>query len=474
MSSVLLATLLAACSQNSGSHSTTSTSAGAQSGGGTGSGTGVSSGTSGTQPATRPLGPASAGPLVNVSQSCGGSNAEVVQAVDPANGYIYEEWIGCHGIGFARSIDGGRSFARPMVLPGSSCVHSFGGCSSWDPAISVAHDGTVYASFMTTGRGVDHNYPVVDASHDHGQSFPQVAKLIPAPPNSWGDRDYIAAGPNQTVYLTWDYGPSRNLVQLLCPRGGSCSFSAGDLNGAVQVSHDGGKTWTGIEKFTPGFPAGGYYGSPLLVEPNGRLDALEISHRGAPGSGYKLGLGYELFTSSADGGRTWAPTTRLGTADRTMSLTEWWIDGSLDADSAGNLYATWDTQGSGGDVGWISYSTDHGRTWSAMIRATPDNNDAAHIIEVAGGASGTAFVAWLTDAPAGGYAMYIRPFSITKGWLAPPSLVSTHYGSKAVWPGDTFGMSVAPGPKVLLSWGIGAGSNPKGLAQIYETAVSFG
>jgi hypothetical protein len=429
--------------------------------------------TTGHTRSTVPAGTPGIGPLTAVSQSCGGSNAESEQAVDPAKDYVYEIWIGCHGIGFTRSVDDGRTFATPLVLPGSSCAHISGVCNSWDPAIALAPNGTVYVSFMTTGRGVNHNYPVVDASFDHGSTFPQVAKLIPAPPGNWGDRDYLAVGQNGTVYLTWDYGPDRNLIGLLCPKGGSCSFSSGDLNGAVQTSSDGGRTWSAIRHFTAGYPAGGFYGSPLLVEPNGRVDALEISHRGQPGSGYKLGLGYELFTSSVDGGKTWAPTQRLGSAGRTMSLNEWWIDGSLAADTAGNLYVTWDTQGADGDVGWLTYSTDHGRTWSPMIRVTDDSDRAAHIVEVVGGPSGTAFVAWLTDAPAAGYAMYIRPFSISKGWLSGPVLVSNRYGSKAVWPGDTFGITVVPGPKVLLSWGIGVGSTPKGLAQIYETAVSF-
>jgi hypothetical protein len=326
---------------------------------------------------------------------------------------------------------------------------------------------------MTAGRGVNHMYPVVDESFDHGATFPQVAKLIPSAPNNWGDRDYIAVGRNGAVYLTWDYGPSRNLIGLRCAKGGSCSFGSGDLDGVVQVSSDGGRTWSAMRHFTPGYPAGGYYGSPLLVEPSGRVDALEISHRGRPGAGYKLAAGYELFTSSVDGATTWSPAARLGSLRRTMSLDEWWIDGSLASDTAGNLYVTWDTQGTGGDIGWITYSTDHGLTWSPMMRVTGDQNNAAHILEVGGGAPGVAYVAWLTDAPAAGYAMYVRPFSIATGWLSGAVLVSKRYGSKAIWPGDTFGLTVLPGPKVLLSWGIGVGSNPKGHAQIYETAVSY-
>ena len=51
-----------------------------------------------------------------------------------------------------------------------------------------------------------------------------------------------------------------------------------------------------------------------------------------------------------------------------MSLPEWWIDGALGIDAAGNLYATWDTQAASGDIGWLAYSSNHGVTWSAPPR----------------------------------------------------------------------------------------------------------
>jgi hypothetical protein len=37
-----------------------------------------------------------------------------------------------------------------------------------------------------------------------------------------------------------------------------------------------------------------------------------------------------------------------------MSLDEWWIDGDVAMDAGGNLYAVWDTQGAGNDIGWLS------------------------------------------------------------------------------------------------------------------------
>ena len=77
----------------------------------------------------------SVGAISDISSGCAKQNAEVEQAVDPATGYIYEEWMGCGGIGFSRSTDGGQTWSSPIALPGG-----VGGSVSkeWDPAIAVA------------------------------------------------------------------------------------------------------------------------------------------------------------------------------------------------------------------------------------------------------------------------------------------------------------------------------------------------
>jgi hypothetical protein len=165
-----------------------------------------------------------------------------------------------------------------------------------------------------------------------------------------------------------------------------------------------------------------------------------------------------------------------------MSLAEWWIDGDISADAAGNLYVTWDTQHAGRDIGWLSYSTDHGRTWSALRRVTPDTGRAAHIVQVTGGRAGTAYVGWLTDSPPRGYALYLRPFSIRKGWLSGPVRVSRRFGKRSVWPGDTFGISMAPPghwrprggwPRVIVSWGSAVARQPHPDSEDFSAIVAF-
>jgi hypothetical protein len=411
--------------------------------------------------------------ITDISKSCPGQNAEVEQASDAARGYVYEIWIGCGGIGFARSTDGGRHFTSPVALPGSA--------GGWDPAIAVAPRGTVYAAFMKHRRG--RTYPVVDASFNSGRTFPQVSALIPRKKHNWGDRDFITVAPDGTLYLTWDYGPSAKAVTYICTRGGSCSFATGDLNVVLQKSADGGKHWSRITHISPGFPASGADSAPLLVEPGGRIDVLYQGYRTTNREKFTLAPAHSYFTSSTDGGARWSAPVRLGPRRLTMSLAEWWIDGSIGADAAGNLYATWDTQSKTRDVGWLSFSTNHGRTWSRLIRVTPDKDNAVHIVQVTGGRPGVAYVGWLADSSRHGYAQYLRVFSIARGWLSPPVRVSSAFGKKTVWPGDTFGISTLRGAgaashggrprRLVLSWGSATGKQRKPPSEIFAAAVTF-
>ena len=60
------------------------------------------------------------GTVQEISRGCAPSE-EVEQAVDPTQSeYVYEAWIGCAGIGFARSTNGGIKFSSPITIPQSS------------------------------------------------------------------------------------------------------------------------------------------------------------------------------------------------------------------------------------------------------------------------------------------------------------------------------------------------------------------
>jgi hypothetical protein len=392
------------------------------------------------------------GTINDISASCSGQNAEVEQAVDPKLGYVYEEWMGCKGIAFARSMNGGASFETPISVLGSVGSN----VNVWDPAVTVAPDGKVYAAFMIA-KNSDW-YPMVARSDDHGASFSEVSAVPPANHKNWGDRDFIAVGPGGTVYVTWDYGPERTSVTFICSSSGSCAFLTGDLNVVMQKSTDHGLTWSNQTYVSPGFPASGGDSGPMVIEPNGRIDVLYQGYQITNTTTYTMNPAYSYFTASTDQGNTWSAPVKVGGSAGTMSLSEWWIDGAIGIDAGGNLYATWDTQGTNSDgtandIGWLSFSTDQGKRWSAPIQGPPDRLNVPHIMEVVGGGTGIAYVSWLSNSDPRGYAEYLRAFSVTRGWLSDSVRVSAEFGDPSVWPGDTTGISTLSPTELVLSWG---------------------
>ena len=412
--------------------------------------------------------------------NCGGRNAEVEEAIQ--GNYVYVEWIGCYGIGLAVSGNGGKSYGPTLQLPGSAysnCVPA--GCYDypWDPAVTIAPNGTVYAAFMyqfgSTGA-----MPVVDASFNHGATFTQSVQMpVPAssdPNGNWGDREFLAVAPNGEVFLTWDYGPSTSQVTIVCSPIGSCSFTGGDLNAVLETSSDGGKTWTAPSPISPRFPYGGADSAPIVITPKGSLDVLYQAFPTDPTT-HKLSPGSEYFTRSANAGATWTSPQRLGPSVGTVSLTEWWIDGDISLDASGNLYATWDTQGPKYDLAYLEYSKNGGATWSKPIAVTSPKGTVEELVESAGDGKGIADVAWQTPTPKG-YATFERPFSVSRGWLtARATQVSTLYGKPTIWPGDTFGIAPLPNAKagahgmpLVLTWG--AAVAPSATSEIWSKVIT--
>ena len=414
--------------------------------------------------AIRPL------PATRISLDCRGQNTGPENAANSTGHRVYVVWQGCHGIGFARSADGGIRFHRAVMLPRSS--------GAFDPAVAVAPNGTVYAVFMK--QTAHHQFPVVDTSFDHGRSFPQVSWLIPRQLGNFGGRPFIAAAPNGTVYLTWDYGPSASAVSYICTKHGGCSFKTGDLNIVLQKSTDFGLSWGPMTTISPGFPVSGADSAPLLVEPDGQIDLEYQKYTVTDPATLALGPAHSYFTTSADGGVTWSSPVRVGPGWTSMAPREWWIDGSIGRDTGGNLYVTWDSQRHGHDVGWLSFSANGGSSWSSPVRATRDQDNAPHIVEVVGGFRGIAYVGWLSDNSACGYVMRVRAYSIFSGWLGRPVRVASRCGRRDVWPGGIFGFAALPPQdlangtwQLALSWGSAVAHRHRPPSEILSSVASY-
>jgi hypothetical protein len=328
-----------------------------------------------------------------LSRSCPTGNAEPIQAA--SGPYVYDAWIGCGAIGFARSTDGGRKFGPATTVPSPDFADH-----EWDPAVAVAPDGT--------------------------------------------------------VYVAWDYGPPGDPVKIRNSPGGSDWYTAGEFNAVVQKSSDGGRTWTDPASVSPGFPLGGAYSAPIVAEPDGTLDVLYWQHPTDPDT-LAVSPGHEYFTRSTDGGATWSTPVAVDPGAGTIGLAVWWIDGSLAVDSAGNLYAAWDTQAKGHDTAWLAWSSDGGQHWSRRLRVTSSKRRRGvkleNLVEVAAAGRRDVYLGWQTVSTHGFYATYLRRLSVGHGWTSRAVKISTGFADARGWPGDTIGISVEPSGAAVLSWG---------------------
>ncbi len=397
----------------------------------------------------------SVGPNVEVNGSLGVFNAEVESAIDSATGYVYIEWMANDGIGFARSTDGGATFGPGLIIPGSENYFPPNPkvfASSWDPAVVVGPDGTVYAAFMYANSSTNFaGSPYVAVSFDHGASFAYTVPVLVPSKVTFSDRDFIAVAPDGTVYVTWNFAPKAKLITFLCSPTGSCSYATGDFNLVITASHDQGRTWSKPNVVTPNYPRGGSLEGPVVVGANGEIFVqFDVF---ATAKDYSLSPGQEWFTSSTDGGLTWT-TPFLLSGPYTVQLQVWWIEGTLAIAHDGTLYAAWDVQTDRGDIGFVRYSTDNGVSWSPMIRATPDVDNAAHIMQVAPGDNGVAYVGWLSNnSTDGAWGVFVAALSTATNTVAPPVRVSSQLGDPQWWPGDTLGIAYLGRGKVSLAWG---------------------
>ena len=408
--------------------------------------------------------------------SCESSkNAEVEQAVDPTNGYIYEAWIGCNGIGFARSIDQGKSFENAYTVLGSQ------GVFAWDPAIAVSKDGIIYVSYMASTSssvyGLLIGSPWVAVSFDHGASFSQLSEVMVPPQKSFSDRDFIALSNSGTIYVTWDYSPDASLITLQCASGGSCYYYSGDFNAMISISNDGGKTWSTPSAINPDYPNGGAITAPIIVEPSGAVDVLYLEY--GVTSGHVLTGGHEYFVQSNDGGSTWSKRVSLVGGDGSYQTpTEWWIDGSIARDQRGVLYASFDTQSSGQNNAWLSYSLNDGKTWShADLLGTSVSGGTMNIeAEVSGATSHRVYVAFVQIDPSGGwhvYAQVVKVSTLKKAFISSPLLISNQTGISGIWGGDTIGISSLGKNKVAISFGYGIYVGGSPLSEIFESVIPY-
>ena len=276
---------------------------------------------------------------------------------------------------FARSDDGGRSWAAPVSVNEGETFgsHNF-------HALLAGADGRLYAAWLSSVRGESAVW--VRASADGGRTW-DTARPVTTAPTCPCCRTGLALGPDGTLYASWR------------------KIHDGDIRDVVvAASHDGGETWGAPVRphaddwVFPGCP---HAGPSLKVDSDGTVHIAWWT--GKPGS---AGIWY---ARSHDGGATWAAQpiavgetsmpahVQLAIEDALVVLA--WDDGlgerpvvtlraSVDGGatfgapqpvSDPSVAATFPVVGLVGDSVTVAWTEVADSTYRAMLAARPDMTD---------------------------------------------------------------------------------------------------
>jgi hypothetical protein len=199
------------------------------------------------------------------------------------------------GTGWAYvSFNGGTTWTNVQV-PGLTAQTGGQGAfhkvdSAGDPAMAFGPDGTLYYANIVFARDTFASGIAVSVSHDGGLTWdaPNMVTFVDAG-NFFHDKEFIAAGPNGKVVVTWtrfSQGPK------------GAGYRESPI--VMALSRDGGKTWNrqGSPVSDPAHPFD--QGSMPQFGPNGEL---YVAYEGAsPATGYTTDA--TVIARSTDDGQT--------------------------------------------------------------------------------------------------------------------------------------------------------------------------
>jgi hypothetical protein len=240
---------------------------------------------------------------------------------------------GSHGgdILFARSDDGGATFAAPLNLSSSVAGDGKGRINKeiWHNGsldLVAADDGAVYAAWTEYEGAL-----WVAAARDGGRRVPRLRIEGRDPARA----PALAIGPDRTLYLAWTVGDNDSAdIRVAKSSDAGVSFSAPRI----------------VERTK------GYSDAPkIAVDPAGTLHLVYAESSGGPFERYRV-----LYTRSTDGGRTFKPSRPISAVNAGFP--------SLSLDASGDIYVVWelfdDPRRRPVGLGF-AVSRDAGRTFSA-------------------------------------------------------------------------------------------------------------
>jgi len=221
------------------------------------------------------------------------------------DGNIYEFWnssfSSCYPGSYTRSTDGGDSYDDCDGVPGNPI---------WG-TLAIGPDGELYLVGAPSGPGLVVAKSIT-AQDPSSQTTWEPQSYVDMDGNLSGWRPINPSGLLGQAYIDVDVsdGEGRGNVYVL-----ASVFRDNDDPGDVMFarSTDGGQTWDSPIKVNDDFsPSVCQWFGTMSVAPNGRIDAVWLDTRNAPGMNMYIS---ELYYSySIDQGETWSENERLSEA----------------------------------------------------------------------------------------------------------------------------------------------------------------
>jgi len=338
------------------------------------------------------------------------------------------------------SFDGGKNFSKTVeqrsILNGRQEV-------SADPTCAYGTDGSAYFAALSNS-GFDAR-TVFFKSPDGGHTWLRPVSLFAA----W-DRPFIAvdqtAGKNRgRIYVSHNYR-----AQNFDPPQPQQFNSAGGIG--LQRSLDGGATFLGP---TLRLALGGVQHEAINAENTVVLSdgtTITLFFEGDPvlrrGSYIPDMDGSLKVISSSDGGESFTDAIKVANhfEDRNRSTKATLPNIAVDPGSQNfkdRLYVAWHDSGPELEEGFVSYSSDHGKTWSSPLRIGSRENDVFQTT-LAVNKQGVVGLIWYEGVP-GAYGYAVRFAASTDGgqsWLTPVAVsqrAPTNRGEKWMMLGKAAG-----------------------------------
>lgn len=258
----------------------------------------------------------------------------------------------------SRSVDGGRSFVPSVKINDDDLpvLHSF-------DALYRGSDGVLHVSWIDARDGKKDPATFYARSTDGGQSFGRNVKLDDN--TCVCCRTALASGPDGAVYVAWRKifpGEIRETVVARAEAGGT-TFSE-----PVIVGHD---RWV--------YPSCPHRPASIGVDARGRLYVIWYTE----GADETPAI---YFTTSDDGGRTFAPKRMINRSKGTFP-----DHPQMAVDPEGRVVLLWEEQSPVRQEIIMSVSLDRGRTFSRPLKM---NDKKSHSPAVSVNSKGLVVMAW--------------------------------------------------------------------------------